>query len=433
MSISKSSKMMLMVTLVLLTGLGLWRFYPQEKTLNASTNKSAEQINTEPKVLYWYDPMVPEQKFDKAGKSPFMDMDLVPKYADSVNTSGVTVSAAVAQNLGIRVVKAQLAEFSDGLSAVGRVELDENRMYAVQTRSAGFVERLVVRAVGDSVGAGQKVAEIYAPELLSAQQEYLALLKITGIADIDTLRQAARQRLQLLGMAVQEITTISKTGQANPRIGVYAPASGVVTELLVREGGQVLPSSNLMQLADLSRVWLLLEIPENEASRLKIGDEVEAKFESLAGDCFTGHIDYVYPMLERSTRSVQVRVVLTNPLGKLKTGMFASATLVGQRREAISIPSEAVISTGTRTVVIIKEGQRFRPAEVRLGAEKKGQSEILQGLAVGEEVVASGQFLIDSEASLNGVLARLSHDTDTPDEMNKPHDMNMSDMEMSHD
>lgn len=433
MSISKSSKMMLMVTLVLLTGLGLWRFYPQEKTLNANTNKSAEQINTEPKILYWYDPMVPEQKFDKAGKSPFMDMDLVPKYADSVNTSGVTVSAAVAQNLGIRVVKAQLAEFSDGLSAVGRVELDEHRVYAVQTRSAGFVERLVVRAVGDTVRAGQKVAEIYAPELLSAQQEYLALLKITGIADIDTLRQAARQRLQLLGMAVQEITTISKTGQANPRIGVYAPASGVVTELLVREGGQVLPSSNLMQLADLSRVWLLLEIPENEASRLKIGDEVEAKFESLAGDCFTGRIDYVYPMLERSTRSVQVRVVLTNPLGKLKTGMFASATLVGQRREAISIPSEAVISTGKRTVVIIKEGQHFRPTEVRLGTEKKGQSEILQGLAVGEEVVASGQFLIDSEASLNGVLARLSHDTDKPDEMNMPHDMNMSDMEMSHD
>lgn len=368
MSISKSSKITLVITVVLLTGLGLWRFYPQHT--NANTKNTTEQTPNEPKILYWYDPMVPEQKFDKAGKSPFMDMQLVPKYADSVNTSGVSVSAAVAQNLGIRVVKAQLAEFSDGLSAVGRVELDEHRVYAVQTRSAGFVERLVVRAVGDSVGAGQKVAEIYAPELLSAQQEYLALLKITGIADIDTLRQAARQRLQLLGMAVQEITTISKTGQANPRIGVYAPASGVVTELLVREGGQVSPSSNLMQLADLSRVWLLLEIPENEASRLKIGDEVEAKFESLAEDCFTGRIDYVYPMLERSTRSVQVRVVLNNPLGKLKTGMFASARLVGQRREAISIPSEAVISTGTRTVVIIKEGQRFRPTEVRLGTEK---------------------------------------------------------------
>jgi Cu(I)/Ag(I) efflux system membrane fusion protein len=188
-----------------------------------------------------------------------------------------------------------------------------------------------------------------------------------------------------------------------------------------------------MQLADLSRVWLLLEIPENDASRLKIGDEVEAKFDSLAEDCFTGRIDYIYPMLERTTRSVQVRVVLANREGALKTGMFASATLVGQRREVISIPSEAVISTGTRTVVIIKEGQRFRPAEVRLGAEKKGQSEILQGLAVGEEVVASGQFLIDSEASLNGVLARLSHDTDTPHEMEMSHDMNMSDMEMSHD
>ena len=348
MSISKSSKMMLVVTLVLLTGLGLWRFYPQHT--NANTKNTTEQTPNEPKILYWYDPMVPEQKFDKAGKSPFMDMQLVPKYADSVNTSGVSISAAVAQNLGIRVVKAKLTEFSDGLSAVGRVELDEHRVYAVQTRSAGFVERLAVRAVGDTVRLGQKVADIYAPELLAAQQEYLALLKITGIADIDTLRQAARQRLQLLGMAPQEITTISKTGQANPRIGVYAPASGVVTELLVREGGQVLPSSNLMQLADLSRVWLLLEIPENDASRLKIGDEVEAKFDSLAEDYFTGRIDYIYPMLERSTRSVQVRVVLANSKGILKTGMFANASLAGSRRKVISIPSEAVISTGTRTV-----------------------------------------------------------------------------------
>ncbi|MCB1657355.1 MAG: efflux RND transporter periplasmic adaptor subunit [Pseudomonadales bacterium] len=426
MSISKSRKMMLVVTLVLLTGLGLWRFYPQHT--NANTKNTTEQTPNEPKILYWYDPMVPEQKFDKGGKSPFMDMQLVPKYADSVNTSGVSVSAAVAQNLGIRVVKAKLTEFSDGLSAVGRVEVDEYRVYAVQTRSAGFVEHLAVRAVGDTVRAGQKVADIYAPELLAAQQEYLALLKVKGIADIDILRQAARQRLQLLGMASQEITTISKTGQANPRIGVYAPASGVVTELLVREGGQVLPSSNLMQLADLSRVWLLLDIPENDVSRLKIGDEVEAKFDGLAEECFTGRIDYIYPMLERSTRSMQVRVVLANSKGILKTGMFANASLVGQRREVISIPSEAVISTGTRTVVIIKEGQRFRPAEVRLGAEKNGRSEILQGLAVGEEVVASGQFLIDSEASLNGVLARLASDATT--DMDTDMDM---DMEMSHD
>lgn len=426
MSISKSRKMMLVVTLVLLTGLGLWRFYPQHT--NANTKNTTEQTPNEPKILYWYDPMVPEQKFDKGGKSPFMDMQLVPKYADSVNTSGVSVSAAVAQNLGIRVVKAKLTEFSDGLSAVGRVEVDEYRVYAVQTRSAGFVEHLAVRAVGDTVRAGQKVADIYAPELLAAQQEYLALLKVKGIADIDILRQAARQRLQLLGMASQEITTISKTGQANPRIGVYAPASGVVTELLVREGGQVLPSSNLMQLADLSRVWLLLDIPENDVSRLKIGDEVEAKFDGLAEECFTGRIDYIYPMLERSTRSMQVRVVLANSKGILKTGMFANASLAGSRRKVISIPSEAVISTGTRTVVIIKEGQRFRPAEVRLGAEKNGRSEILQGLAVGEEVVASGQFLIDSEASLNGVLARLASDATT--DMDTDMDM---DMEMSHD
>lgn len=405
---NKSKLIIIALTGVVLTGGGVGWFYRHQASSLPMASHTTQQQKSEPKVLYWYDPMVPEQKFDKAGKSPFMDMQLVPKYADSVSDSGVTVSAGMAQNLGIRVVKVQSSQFSDGLSAVGRLEADEHRLYALQTRSAGFIEHLWVRAVGDTVRAGQKVADIYAPELLAAQQEYLALLKVTGIRDIDSLRQAARQRLQLLGMNEGEINAITKAARANPRIGVYAPASGVVTELLVREGGQILPATNLMQIADLSHIWLLLDIPERDASRLKIGDGVNAQLESLPAQRFTGQIDYLYPTLDSTTRSVRVRVVLANRSGVLKIGMFATATLAGHSREVMSVPSEAVISTGTRTVVIVKDGQHFRPAEVSLGAEKNGQSEIVQGLQAGEEVVASGQFLIDSEASLNGVLARLA-------------------------
>lgn len=413
----KPMKLILIIVVTsVLTMMGTWQFWHYHSSVPPRTSHEVKAAPTAPKILYWYDPMVPEQKFDKAGKSPFMDMELVPKYADNVAdhaaNTGVTINADVVQNLGIRVVSVQKSQFSQDISAVGRLEVDEHRLYAIQTRSAGFVEHLWVRAVGDTVRAGQKVADVYAPELLAAQQEYLALLTLSDINDIDTLRQAARQRLRLLGMNEGEINTISQTGRANPRIGIYASASGVVTELLVREGGQLLPATNLMQIADLSSLWLLLELPERDAARLKIGDAVEAWLESLPLQRIKGHLDYLYPSLDNTTRSVRVRVVLANPSGQLKTGMFATASLAGQRREVMTVPSEAVISTGTRTVVIIKDGQHFRPVAIQLGTEQNGLSEVTQGLNVGEKVVSSGQFLIDSEASLNGVLARLSSHTE---------------------
>ncbi|MDO8418274.1 MAG: efflux RND transporter periplasmic adaptor subunit [Agitococcus sp.] len=421
---NKSKLIVIVLTGVVLTGVSAGWFFRHYASSSPMADNASKQTKSESKILYWYDPMVPTQHFDKSGKSPFMDMQLIPKYTDngeaSSDNNSVTIREGVAQNLGIRVVKVQTSVFADGISAVGRIEADEHHLYAIQTRSAGFVEHLSVRAVGDTVKAGQKVADIYAPELLAAQQEYLALLNVTGISDVDSLRQAARQRLQLLGMAEGEIAAITKAGRANPRIGIYAPASGVVTELLVREGGQIVPATNLMQLADLSTVWLILEIPERDASRLKVGDAVESQLESLPEQTFSGRIDYLYPTLDSSTRSVRVRVVMANRSGLLRTGMFVTANVAGHRRQVISVPSEAVISTGTRTVVIVKDGQHFRPVVVSLGVEKNGQSEILKGLQLGEEVVASGQFLIDSEASLNGVLARLTTANNANEIPNQP-------------
>ncbi|MDP1680811.1 MAG: efflux RND transporter periplasmic adaptor subunit [Burkholderiales bacterium] len=364
-------------------------------------------------VLYWYDPMTPGQKFDKPGKSPFMDMQLVPKYADETASDGVKIQAQVAQNLGIRLAQVSSASFGDALTAVGRIEADEHRLYAVQTRLPGFVERLYVRAVGDAVGQNQKLADVYAPELLAAQQEFLALLKLE-IADAETLRAAARTRLKLLGMAESEIAAIARSGQANPRFGVYAPASGFVTELGVRQGGQIMPGANLMQLADLSTVWLIAEVPERDAGRLKPGETVEARLESLPGVTVAGRVSYIYPTLDAATRSVRVRIELPNRQGKLRPGMYASVALAGQVREALAVPTESVIATGTRKVVIVKDGDSFRPVAVETGLEREGKTEILKGLAAGENVVVSGQFLIDSEASLAGVLARLSSTTSVP-------------------
>ncbi len=359
-------------------------------------------------VRYWYDPMTPGQKFDKPGKSPFMDMQLVPKYAGEEGGDSVSIRPQVEQNLGIRVASVETATFGGTLTAVGRIEADEHRLYAVQTRVPGFIERLYVRAVGDAVGKNQKLADVYAPELFVAQQEYLALLKLVQVPDAASLQQAARTRLRLLGMAESEITALARAGQAKPRFGVYAPVPGVVAELGVREGGQIMPGASLMQLADLSTVWLIAEVPERDAGRLRPGEAVEARLESLPGVTIKGRIGLIYPTLDAATRTVRVRVELPNPQGRLRPGMYASAALAGQTREALAVPSESVIATGTRKVVIVKEGGAFRPAEVETGGERDGRSEILKGLAAGEKVVVSGQFLIDSEASLSGVLARLS-------------------------
>lgn len=363
-------------------------------------------------VKYWYDPMVPNQKFDKPGKSPFMDMQLEPKYANKGSDGeegGVAISSQTAQNLGIRLGKVSTKSFGESFSAVGRIEPDERRFYAVQTRIPGFVERLSVRAVGDPVSKGQKIAEIYAPELLAAQQEYLALLELNSVDRDNALKQAARNRLKLLGMTEAEIAAITKSGKSSPRFGVYAPASGILTELGVREGGQLMAGSSLIQISDLSQVWLIAEVPERDAARLKPGIAADVQLQSLPGEVFKGKIGYLYPILNDTSRTLQVRIELPNKGNRLRPGMYANVEFTGQTHEALSVPTESVIATGKRKVVIVKEVNGYRPVEIKTGQERDSSTEILSGLAEGEDVVVSGQFLIDSEASLSGVLARLSN------------------------
>lgn len=411
--------------LALFTGLGWFlgqRGLPSDSNNMATKGESTSmpnkavingvvQDNTGKAVKYWYDPMVPDKKFDKPGKSPFMDMQLEPKYANPSSNgeeSGVQISSQTAQNLGIRLEKVQRMSFGESLSAVGRIAPDERRFYAVQTRLPGFVERLYVRAVGDPVGKGQKIAEIYAPELLAAQQEYLTLRTLTTIDSDHTLKNAARSRLKLLGMSENEITAITKTGKASPRFGLYAPASGVVTELGLREGAQLMAGSSLMQISDLSQVWLIAEVPERDATRLQPGVTAEVQLQGLANEVVKGKVAYLYPMLNETSRTLQVRIELPNKGNRLRPGMYGNVQFTAQTHESLSVPSESIIATGTRKIVIVKENEGYRPVEVATGLERGNSTEIVKGLAEGEQVVVSGQFLIDSEASLSGVLARLS-------------------------
>ncbi|MDB5969383.1 MAG: hypothetical protein JWQ90_1833 [Hydrocarboniphaga sp.] len=355
------------------------------------------------KALYWYDPMKPDQHFDSPGKSPFMDMELVPKYADesaSVSSSTiVTIDPRMAQNLGMRTAAVTAGPGSVGIEAVGSVMVDERRIVAIAARAAGWVEHLDVRSVGDVVQRGQVLAGVYSPDLLAAQEELVLAKKLDDPAMIE----AARTRLSLLGIGE------NKNG-AQRRVAISAPQSGVVTELLVREGMQVTPGMPLMKLADLSKIWIVVEIPEVQAASVTPGRAAQARLPSLPGRLFSGSVDYVYPLLDAQTRTLRARLAFDNADLALKPGMFAQVSLPGlDGAELTLVPSVAVIRTGTRNVVLVVESAgRYRPVEVTLGPEHDEQIVVISGLRPGQQVVTSGQFLIDSEASLLGAYQRMN-------------------------
>ncbi len=383
--------------------------HPAGATADSDTGAAGER-----KPLYWHDPMVPGPKFDKPGKSPFMDMQLVPVYADAGGDEGsVSISPRTVQNLGIRTVEVKTGSMGTSLSAVGAVNIDENTIVTVQSRVNGYIEKLHVRAQYDQVGRGQPLADIYAPEWLAAQEEYLVLRR-SGQPDASTLAQAARQRLLLLGISEQQLLQIEKTGQANPRVTLFAPLDSVVWELGARDGMAVNPGLTLFKLANLGSVWVNAEIPETDAALIKPGMPVEARAISLPDQKFRGKVAVLLPDVSATTRTVRARIVLANPGGRLKPGMYTTLAFGGADKPVLMAPSEAVIHTGTRAVVILAEGNgRFRSVEIEAGRESGGMTEIRKGLKSGQQVVASGQFLIDSESSLKSTLSRLESAQDS--------------------
>ena len=380
--------------------------------------------NTAPS--YWYDPMHATEHFNKPGKSPFMDMQLQPKCAVSPaamqglssQPGSIEIDSRVVQNLGIRLSSVEQGSFERGVDTVGLVGVDEHRIEAIQVREPGWVEQLQVRAVGDSVKRGQELAGIYSPTLLATQQELL----IARDSNDPHLLEAARTRLALFGLSTKQIARIEHSGKPERRVAYYAPFDGFVMELGVRQGAAVEPGATLFQLARLDGVWVTAEVPEAQSAWIKPGDPADVQVPAFPGMHFRGQVDYLYPELAQSTRSLKVRVVVNNPGLKLRPGMFASVHFQGASVEnVLTVPSEAVIKTGIRSVVIVADdGTHFRPVGVRVGAEHGNRSEILEGLTVGQTIVASGQFLIDSEASLRGAFESLAGPSETSEMNMKP-------------
>ncbi|NKQ10507.1 efflux RND transporter periplasmic adaptor subunit [Pseudomonas sp. SST3] len=363
------------------------------------------QAEEEKEVLYWYDPMYPQQKFDEPGKSPFMDMDLVPRYADEGGDgASISIDPSVTQNLGMRLATATRESISQSLEATGALMFDERDVAVVQARAGGFVERVYGHAPEDVIEKGAPLADLLIPEWAAAQEEYLAL---KGVGEAPLLA-AARQRLRLAGMPPEVIAQLERTGKARPVWTVTSPIGGVLNSLDVREGMTVPAGASLARINGLNMVWLEVAVPEAQIAHLAPGQSVTARLPAFAGETLEGTVQAVLAQANLNSRTVRVRVELPNPQQRLRPGMTADVTLSRDVEEALVVPSEAVIRTGRRALVMLAENEgRYRPVEVRTGREFDDKTEILEGLETGQQVVASGQFLLDSEASLRGLTAQI--------------------------
>lgn len=389
----KSNNLMSLVTLLLLVNYLIF-------------GSSAVVLAEEGEVLYWVAPMDPNYRRDKPGKSP-MGMDLIPFYAGADSEgSTVSISPTVVQNLGVRTAKAELTRLWRGIDTVGYVDYDESKVSHIHLRTEGWIEKLAVESEGERVKRGDFLFDVYSPKLVNAQEELVTALS-TGNKG---LIRATKERLSALGISSNQIKKLEKSRTVKQRISIYAPQDGVVSALPVREGMFVKPSMKVMTLGDLSSVWLLAEVFERQAQWVEVGQSAEVTLSYIPGKKWQGEVEYIYPSLDPKTRALKVRLRFENPGERLKPNMYAKVKIFGGAKEdTIVIPLEGLIRTGSEQRVIIALGEgKFEARNVKAGIESGNYVEILDGVNEGDNIVTSGQFLIDSEASMRASLTRMS-------------------------
>jgi len=379
-------------------------------TVLVSGHSSMVNAVTEKEVLYWVAPMDQNYRRDKPGKSP-MGMDLIPIYADTDADAAegngvVSIDPQVVQNLGVRTKAAERTRLWRGIDTVGYVDYDESKVSHIHLRTEGWIEKLTVQSEGERVKKGEFLFELYSPKLVNAQEEL-----VTAIASGNKgLIRASKERLSALGVSDSQIKKLQKDKKIQQRISVYAPQDGVVSTLPVREGMFVKPSMKVMSLGDLSSIWILAEVFEKQSAWVKVGQPAEVSLSYQPGKIWQGKVEYIYPDLDPITRTLKVRLRFDNPDEMLKPNMYANIKIFGGPKEdTIVIPIEALIRTGREERVVIALGEgRFEARHVTAGIESGDFVEILQSIEEGDLVVTSGQFLIDSEASMRASLTRMS-------------------------
>ena len=371
----------------------------------AQGTPAAQNQNTpaERKALYWYDPMFPQQKFDQPGKSPFMDMQLVPQYTDDKgDQASISIDPGMTQNLGLRVATVTRGVFESSIDASGVLAFNERDVAVIQARSPGFVERVYARAPGDVLAPNAPLADLLVPGWAAAQTEFLALKRIGD----GQLLAAARQRLRLTGMPASLIAQVERDARVYPTFTLTSPIGGVLQDLNIRAGMTVAAGETLARVNGLGTVWLAVAVPEAQAGAITEGQAVEARLPAFPGTLLTGTVSAILPETRADSRTLSVRVELPNPDGRLRPGLSAQVRLNhASAQPLLWVPSEALIRTGRRALVMLAEdGGHYRPVEVQTGQENAARTVIVQGLQEGQKVVASAQFLLDSEASLKGVV-----------------------------
>lgn len=405
----------LLAVLALGIGAGWWL----QSTRTAPTPVAKAQP-AERKVLYYRNPMDPSIHSDHPMQDN-MGMDYIPVYADQAAPQAddvLHINPKVLQNLGLRTTQVRRARLGQTMQSNALIALNEHAVTTINPKISGWVEQLQVRAVGDVVKRGQVLAQIYSPELLRAQEDYLIALRALDNphsgealqADNQALLGAVRQRLRRLDFPESAIAALQQSGLTRRTVPVIAPYSGVVTEITLREGGRVQPDMPLLSLADLSQVWAEVQLYPDQIARVGVGDPVQLTLPAFPGRVWRGRLEYIYPAAEADSRVMRARLTLANPGGLLRPGMLAQAQMGrASSRLALVLPREAVIRHGEQSLVMLSlAAGQLQPVEVRTGEESGELVEILSGLEAGQTVVSSGQFLLDAEASMKGALQRMA-------------------------
>lgn len=424
-STMKSTQLILVGVLVTVVGLGAFWLGSRSNDSSAAMahDMSAESSADEREILYWVAPMDPAEIYDQPGKSR-MGMDLEPVYADDPQAdrgpdSMVQINPVIAQNMGVRYGMTERRDLSRSIRTVGEIMIDEENLVQVNARIAGWIEVLNVAFDGAPVRKGDALLELYSPELVTTQEEFLLALSHRDSlapdasestrADADRLVSAARERLSNWDLPASFIDRVEDHRMVHRRVVIESPADGVVLSKNVTQGAHIMPGQELYRIADLSRVWIHASFYDFELPWISEGQRADIEMSYLPGVNLVGEVSYIYPFLRQKARDVHVRIIADNPDQQLKPGMFANVQLAGRTlRDVVVVPSAAIIRSGERTLVFIDGGDgAFEPREVRLGADADDWVQVIAGLDAGERVVTSAQFLLDSESRLQEAIAKM--------------------------
>jgi Cu(I)/Ag(I) efflux system membrane fusion protein len=386
----------------------------------------------ERKIAYYKDPMHPWYTSDKPGKAPDCGMDLVPVYVGDTDVKGIKIDPVMVQNIGVKTEEVKRRRLTRSIRTVGNVTYDETRLYNVNTKIMGWVESLYVDYTGKAVRRGDPLLDIYSPDLVNTEEEYLLALRYRDEMNVsaseeakkgaEDLVESAKRRLLYWDISPDDIQEIEKLGAPKKVMTIYSPATGIVMHKMVIEGQRIEAGMTLYKIADLSDVWVLADVYQYELPWVKLNESAEIDLSYLPGRTYTGKITYIYPFLNENTKTVKVRIEVPNPKGEivLKPDMYANVTIRSPLVvNAVAVPDQAIIRSGERNIVVVSlGGGYFDPREVKLGVTADGYVQIPDGIKEAEHIVTSSQFLIDSESNLKAAIGQMAghegHDMTTP-------------------